>query len=144
MEGTVATPEQADFALVRLDVPKHSDRRDPMTVMFESDSLEYTDRQKKHWNRLMEAVPTIIVINLNRLAVISGLKERAVGILGKFNTKPKILLDAVFGEYFSTGILPYSLPRSMEFLKNYPRDVPLRPGECTYYRGFGLTYEGKQ
>lgn len=115
-----------------------------MTVMFESDSLEYTDRQKKHWNRLMEAVPTIIVINLNRLAVISGLKERAVGILGKFNTKPKILLDAVFGEYFSTGILPYSLPRSMEFLKNYPRDVPLRPEECTYYRGFGLTYEGKQ
>ena len=140
----VAAPEQADFALVRLDVPKHPDKRDPMAVMFESGSLEYTNRQKKHWNRLMETVPTIFVINLNRPAVISDLKERAAGILGEFNTKPEILLDAVFGVCSPGGILPYSLPKSMEILKNHAADTPLRPDECTYYRGFGLTYGGEQ
>lgn len=141
---TVAAPEQADVALIRLDVPKHPDRRDPMAAMFESGSLEYTNRQKKHWNQLMETVPTVFVINLNRPAVIPDLKERAAGILGEFNTKPEILLDAVFGECFPGGILPYSLPKSMAILENHPADVPLCPEECTYYRGFGLTYGGEQ
>ena len=84
----------------------------------------------------MEAVPTIFVMNLNRLAVISGLKERAAGVLGEFNTKPEILLDAVFGEYSSTGILPYSLPRSMKILKNQPDRCAAAPGGMHIIQGF--------
>lgn len=141
---TVSQPEQADFALIRLDVPKRPDHRDLMAAMFESGSLEYTEKQRMHWKKLMEIVPTVFVINLNRPAVIPDLKERAAGILAEFNTKPEILLDAVFGKFSPGGVLPYSLPKSMEVLEKHPSDMQLRPEECTYYRGFGLTYGGKQ
>lgn len=140
---TVKTPEEADYALIRLDVPHQPDRRDPMAAMFESGSLEYTKSQKKHLEKLMNTVPTIVAINLNRPAVILDLKDKAAGILAEFNTKPEILLDAIFGRFSPSGVLPYSLPKSIEILKDHKSDTPLSIEECTYFRGFGLTYDEK-
>ena len=55
----------------------------------------------------------------------------------RFGVRPKMKLALV--EHFGT-------PRDVYFATeaDYRVRVPLRPEECTYYRGFGLTYEGKQ
>ena len=146
--GNYAVPvsdvQSADFALLRLDVPKRPDHRDPMAGMFESGSLEYTEKQKKHLLEIMQSIPTVCVINLTRPAVITEIKEYSAGILAEFNAKPEILLDAVFGEFSPSGVLPYSLPKNMEILKEHFSDTPLRRDECTYERGYGLRYGGEK
>ena len=136
----VSSPEEAEIALIRIDVPKHSDHRDPMAAMFESGSLEYSPKQRKRWEEIMKKARTVFVINLNRPAVLGGIKEKAAGILCEFNAKPEIILEALFGELSPTGVLPYSLPKSMGIFPSHPSDTPLREEESSYPRGYGLRY----
>ena len=136
----VANIEEADFALLRLDVPKHKDRRDMMASMFESGSLDYDDKQKEHWASIMKKKPTIVVVNLNRPAILKDFKENSSGILGEFNCKVDILLAALFGEFSPNGSLPYALPKDMDVFLTHPSDVPLNEEESLYPRGYGLTY----
>lgn len=132
--------KQAEIAIIRLNVPKYPDHRDPMAMMFESGALVYPKKIKEHCLQIMKEVPTVLVINLNRQAILGELGERAVGVLAEFNVKPEILLQALFGQFSPSGQLPFSLPQNMQTLENHPSDTPLTEKESSFYRGFGETY----
>ncbi len=68
--------------------------------------------------------------------MISGLKERAAGILGEFNTKPEILLDAVFGEYSSTGDIALFPAKEYGNFEKSPDRCAAAPGGMHILQGF--------
>ena len=134
-------PKKADLALVHLDFPFRSDKRELLAMMFKGLDLDYTDKQKKRLSAIMKACPTIVCINMVRPAVIPEIAENAAGIVCEFGCRETILLEAIFGEFSPNGKLPFDLPRSMDAVRNQKCDVPFDSVDPLFRHGFGLEYE---
>lgn len=137
----VKRPQDADFALVRLDVPYRRDTRELLAVMFKGLDLDYPPKTKKHLEKLMKTCPTIVCIKMTRPAVIPELAEQAAGILCEFGIKESIMLEAVFGGFSPSGKLPFELPRSMRAVREQKSDVPCDSKDPLFPYGFGLSYQ---
>jgi beta-glucosidase len=137
----VRNAREADFALIRLDAPYRRDTRTLFSLMFKGGDLTYTEKQIKKLMRVMKICPTIVSVKLLRPAVIPEIAENAVALIGEFETKDKILLEAVFGKFSPSGKLPFELPRSMEAVREQKSDAPYDSADPLYTFGFGLTYE---
>ena len=136
----VNSPQKADIALMHLDFPYRTDKRELLAMMFKGLDLDYTLKQKKHHAKIMNACPTIVCINMVRPAVIPEIAEQAAGILCEFGAKETIILEAIFGEFSPGGKLPFELPRSMEAVRKQKCDVPFDSENPLYEFGFGLQY----
>ena len=136
----VSNPQKADFALVRLGFPYRSDKRELLAMMFKGLDLDYTDKQKRQLQKIMNACPTIVCINMVRPAVIPEIAEQASGIICEFGSKETIILEALFGEFSPSGKLPFDLPRSMDAVRKQKCDVPFDTENPLYRYGFGLQY----
>jgi beta-glucosidase len=86
-------------------------------------------------------VPTIVVIYLDRAAVIPEISREAKGLLADFGASDAAVLDVVFGRAKPEGKLPLELPSSMEAVRNQKEDVPYDSENPLYPYGFGLSYE---
>jgi len=64
-------------------------------------------------NRASAAVPTIVAVDLDRPAVLSGLREKASAMLGLFGASDAALLRTITGASTPKGRLPVELPSSM-------------------------------
>jgi len=137
----VNIPKKADIALLHLNFPYRTDKRELLAMMFKGLDLDYTQKQKKQHAKIMKACPTIVCINMSRPAVIPEIAEQAAGILCEFGAKETIILEAIFGEFSPSGKLPFELPRSMDAVRNQRCDVPFDSENPLYNYGFGLTYE---
>jgi len=133
---------QADFALIRLQAPYRKDTREFFSRLFKGGDLTYTEKQKKHLNRIMAKCPAIVSVKLLRPAVIPEIAEKAAAIFGEFEVKDHILLDAIFGRFSPTGKLPFELPCSMQAVEKQKSDVPHDSENPLYHFGFGLQYGG--
>ncbi|MET9085853.1 glycoside hydrolase family 3 N-terminal domain-containing protein [Streptomyces sp. NPDC004237] len=134
----VGTPEEADFALLRLRTP-YEPRTNKFESMFHSGSLAFTPELLKPLLELMDKVPTIVCINLERPAVIPEIAENAAGLVADFGASEDALLDVVFGEAEPAGRLPFELPRSMGAVRAARTDVPNDTENPVFPYGHGLT-----
>jgi len=139
----VRKPKDADIALVHLDFPYRTDKRELLSMMFKGLDLDYTEKQKRHLAKIMKTCPTIVCINMVRPAVIPEIAEHAAGILCEFGARETIILEAIFGEFSPSGKLPFDLPGSMDAVRKQKCDVPFDSENPLYRFGFGLTYEEK-
>jgi len=139
----VSNPKDADFALVHLNFPYRTDKRELLSMMFKGLDLDYTDKQQKRLAKIMNVCPTIVCINMVRPAVIPEIAESAAGILCEFGAKEAIILEAIFGEFSPSGKLPFELPSSMDAVRKQRCDVPFDSENPLYQFGFGLSYELK-
>ncbi|MEJ5200549.1 MAG: glycoside hydrolase family 3 C-terminal domain-containing protein, partial [Anaerolineae bacterium] len=85
-------------------------------------------------------VPTIVVIHLDRPAVIPEIAAACAGLVGEFGAHDAAVLDVLFGRVAPAGKLPFELPSSMEAVRRQKPDVPYDSGDPLYPFGFGLTY----
>jgi beta-glucosidase len=138
--NTVRRIKQADFALIRLQSPYRKDTREFFSRLFKGGDLTYTEKQKKHLDKIMKEKPAIVSVKLLRPAVIPEIAEKAAGIIGEFEVKDHILLDAIFGGFSPTGKLPFDLPGSMQAVEKQKSDVPYDCEDPLYRFGFGLRY----
>lgn len=136
----VSCVEDADAALIWLDVPKYIDKRDPMTAMFSCGSLAYPSKTVKHVVSIMQKKPTILVIHMLRPVVIPEFQKYAAAIIADFSVKPEIILEAVFGDFAPTGKLPFDLPLTLQDAANQKSDVPFDCKHKAFAYGDGLTY----
>ncbi|NIN37078.1 MAG: glycoside hydrolase family 3 protein, partial [Gammaproteobacteria bacterium] len=63
---------------------------------------------------ILQTVPTIVVINLDRPAVIPEISHEAQALLADFGASDTAVLDVIFGRAKPEGKLPFELPSSME------------------------------
>ena len=134
---TVARPEDADVALVRLQAP--FDPRDDLFLeaAFRQGSLEFRPGLVARLARVAATCPMVLDVHLDRAAVLTPLLGLAAALTVTFGVDDAAWLDAVTGRVPPEGRLPFELPRSMAAVRGSLPDVP-GTDDPLFTPGFGL------
>lgn len=137
----VATPGEADYAILRLQTPwVPVDTKNPFALGFHHGDLDFKGEALAEILALLRGVPTIVVIYLDRPAVIPEINEAASALLADYGASDAAVLDVIYGIARPEGKLPFELPSSMAAVRNQKADVP-HDSEAPLYRyGFGLSF----
>jgi beta-glucosidase len=137
----VATPEEADIAILRLETPwVPMETKNPFARGFHHGDLDFKGEAKAEILSLLNAVPTIVVLYLDRPAVIPEISSMAKALLAEYGASDTAVLDVLFGKASPEGKLPFELPSSMDAVRNQNADVPYDSEYPLYRFGFGLSY----
>jgi beta-glucosidase len=135
----VADASEADLAVLRLNTPY-----DPRPGLFESffhaGRLDFGQDRLKQILALLDTVPTVVTVHLERPAVIPEIAERCAALFAAYGAGDRALLDVLFGRAAPQGTLPFQLPRSMAEVAAGRPDVPQESPDPLYPFGHGLRY----
>jgi beta-glucosidase len=135
--NVVADPAEADVAVLRLRTP-FEPRTGAFESFFHAGSLAFPEDQLKEILRLLDTVPTLVCVNLERPAVLPEIAERAAALVADFGASDAALLDVAFGRARAEGRLPFELPRSMAAVAAARPDVPDDTEDPVFPYGHGL------
>ncbi|MFI8193220.1 glycoside hydrolase family 3 protein [Streptomyces sp. NPDC085946] len=133
----VADPAEADVAVLRLRTP-YERRPGAFESFFHSGSLAFPQDELGEILRLLDTVPTLVCVNLERPAVLPEIAERAAALVADYGASDAALLDVAFGRARAEGRLPFELPRSMAAVAVSRPDVPDDTGDPVFPYGHGL------
>jgi len=137
----VDAPEEADFAILRLETPwVPIDTKNTFAAGFHHGDLDFKAEAKAEILALLESTPTIVVIYLDRPAVIPEINAAAQALLADFGASDQAVFNVIFGAARPEGKLPFELPSSMEAVCSQRTDVPHDSKDPLYPFGFGLKY----
>lgn len=140
--NVVATPEAADFAIIRLNTPwQPADSNVPMALGFHHGDLDFKGEEKARILNLLQTVPTVVDIYLDRPAVIPEIAAAAKALIADYGASDKSVCEVLFGNATPKGKLPFELPSSMEAVANQKTDVPYDSENPLFEFGFGLQLE---
>lgn len=136
----VATPEEADVAILRLKTP-FEPRSGGFEALFHAGSLEFTPEEIARIQAISQTTPVVIDIYLERPAVLTPFAESAgfPAIVANYGALEPVIADTLFGAGSPRGKLPFDLPRSMEAVINSRVDVPFDTENPVYTFGHGLS-----
>ncbi len=138
----VDTPGEADFAIVRLDTPWYPvETENPIARTFHHGDLDFKGEEKAAVLSLAAAVPTIVVLYLDRPAVIPDISASAAAVIIEYGASDQAVVEVLFGEGRPEGKLPFEMPSSMQAVRYQQPDVPSDSRDPLFPLGFGLRYE---
>lgn len=91
---------------------------------FHAVSLSFPHDVVDRFTRLSHHAPTIVVIYLERPAVLTEIEPHAVALVGEYAASDRVVLDAIQGKSGFSGTHPFDLPRSMEAIGKSREDIP--------------------
>ncbi|MFE5633813.1 glycoside hydrolase family 3 protein [Streptomyces sp. NPDC056543] len=133
----VAAPAEADLAVLRLRTP-YEERPNRFEAFFHSGSLAFEEAELARILSLLDTVPTVVCVNLERPAVLPEIAERAAALIADYGAGDDALLDVAFGRATAEGRLPFELPRSMAAVEAARPDVPNDTADPVFAHGHGL------
>jgi beta-glucosidase len=137
----VENPEEADFAILHEETPwVPVDTENPFARGFHHGDLDFKGDKKEEILAVAKAVPTILVMHMDRPAVIPEINEAVAGLFAEFGASDASILDVIFGKAKPEGKLPFELPSSMEAVYKQRTDMPHDSENPLYSFGFGLRY----
>lgn len=119
----VATPEEADLAVLRLEAP-YEERGSMFENFFHAGSLAFSAETIAHVREVAAAVPTVVDVFLDRPAILTPFAEAGVALTANWGASPAALLDVLSGAARAEGALPFDVPRSMAAVEASRPDVP--------------------
>ncbi|MFE7272576.1 glycoside hydrolase family 3 protein [Streptomyces sp. NPDC057623] len=135
-------PGDADVAVLRLDTPY-----EPLPGAdsayergFHRGRLDFPAERLREILQLLDAVPTVVVLHLERPAVIPEIAERCAALLGAFGAGDDAVADVLLGRVAPEGRLPFQLPRTMDEVTHGRPDVPHESTDPVFDFGHGLTF----
>ena len=137
----VDQPSDADVAIVFRNAPYEPRTATFIESLFHAGSLEFPVDERERVLEIARAVPTILVVHLDRPAILTELAEASGAVVGTFGASPEAILDLVFGRFAPSGKLPFELPSSMDAVVRQLPDVPCDSEDPLFPLGHGLTYE---
>jgi beta-glucosidase len=138
----VETSDEADFAILRLETPwVPIDGQNEFARGFHHGDLDFKGEAKAEILTLLESTPTIVVIYLDRPAVIPEISAASKALLADYGASDESVLNVIFGKAHPEGKLPFELPASMEAVRNQKADLPYDSNNPLYPFGFGLAYQ---
>jgi beta-glucosidase len=135
----VADIAKADIAILRLATP-YEKRKGMMESFFHAGELDFKEPEKSRILNILNQVPTIVDIYLERPAVIPEIAEKSAALLGNFGARDEVILDIIFGKFEPQGKLPFELPSSMEAVRKQKEDLPHDSENPLFPLGHGLCY----
>ncbi|KAK8081583.1 beta-glucosidase D [Apiospora saccharicola] len=136
----VPTPQEADYALLRLSAP-FEPRPGGFESRYHAGSLAYSATEQERQAAIYAACPTIVDMAMDRPAAVPEVAERAAALLANFGSGPDAFLDIVLGLAAPEGKLPFDMPRSMEAVEASKEDVPFDTVDPVFRFGHGLRYK---
>ena len=131
----------ADLAILRISTPfQPKPEMGFFANRFHEGDLDFKDEAKAHILDLLQRIPTIVVIDLDRPAVIPEIAQACAGLLATFGASDAAVLDVIFGRHKPTAKLPFELPSSMEAVRKQKEDLPYDSENPLFPFGYGLTY----
>lgn len=141
----VDSPEEADFAILRLKTPWYPvETQNFFAKSFHHGDLDFKGEEKVKILKVLNSVPTIVDIMLDRPAVIPDIAEQSQALIANYGASDESVCEVLFGNISPQGNLPFELPSSMESVRNQKTDVPYDSENPLFEFGFGLRYEVKQ
>jgi beta-glucosidase len=138
----VERTEAADLALVRIQAPYERRNGNFIESLFHAGDLAFDADEIAWLLELMQQVPTVVDIYLDRAAVIPEIAAGAAALVADFGATEEALLDVVFGRISPTGTLPFELPSSRQAVRDQLPDVPYDSIDPLFPFGHGLSYKG--
>ena len=141
--GEVTTNlDEADVAILRLDTPFQTrDTGNFLERMFHAGDLDFKAEAKARILAILAQRPTIVVMHLDRPAVIPEIAAACAALLGEFGADDQAVLDLLFGHIKPTGKLPFELPSTMAAVQQQKPDVPYDSANPLFPFGHGLGYD---
>ncbi len=135
----VSDVSKADVAILRLNTP-YEKRKGLMESFFHAGELDFKEPEKTRILKILNQVPTVVDIYLERPAVIPEIAEKSAALLGNFGANENALLDIIFGKFAPQGKLPFEMPSSMDAVRKQKEDVPFDSENPLFKFGHGLSY----
>jgi beta-glucosidase len=134
----VATPLEADFAIVRIEAP--FEPRDDLFLedYFHQGSLELRPGLVHRLRAIAKAVPLVVDVAMDRPAVLTALVDTLAGLTATFGVSDEALLAALTGAVAPEGRLPVELPRSMQAVRESAPDAPASTSDPLFALGWGI------
>lgn len=132
-------PGKADIAILRLNTP-YEKRKGMLEGFFHAGGLDFKEPEKRRVLKILNQVPTVVDIYLERPAVIPEIAEKSVALLANFGASDDAVLNVIFGKFAPQGKLPFELPSSMEAVRKQREDVPHDSENPLFPFGHGLSY----
>ena len=124
----VDEPADADLAVLRLNAP-YEPRPGGFESFFHAGSLEFPAAERDRIVAICEQVPTIIVLFLDRPAIVPEIAGAAAALLVEFGARDDAVVDVLLGEAQARGRLPFDLPSSTKAVTESRSDVPYDTAE---------------
>ena len=143
--GFTVVPDlsRADIAIVRTNAPFQTLHPNYAfgAMQHEGDlGFRNGNAEFEEIKRITAAVPTIVTVYLDRPAILTELKDRAIALVGNFGVSDAALLDVLTGVARPEGRLPFELPSSMEEVEAQRSDLPHDTAHPLYRIGYGRSY----
>ncbi len=130
---------QADIAILRLNAP-YEKRKGLAEGWFHAGDLDFKEPEKGRLLNILNRVPTVVDIYLERPAIIPEISEKCAALLANFGASDEAVLDVIFGAFEPQGKLPFELPSSMEAVCKQKEDLPHDSENPLFPFGHGLCY----
>ncbi|GAB2946904.1 glycoside hydrolase family 3 C-terminal domain-containing protein [Streptomyces heilongjiangensis] len=130
----VADPAHADVAVLRLRAP-HGEQPGQTEPFLPPARGE---KRLREILALLDGVPTVVCVNLERPAVLPEIAARAAALVADHGASDTALLDVAFGRARAEGRLPFELRYPTVPVEASPPDVPNGAGTTLFPCGHGL------
>jgi beta-glucosidase len=139
-DGVLPLADDADVAIVRRNAPFEQRTNGFLETVFHAGDLDFKEPELSELLELARSKPTVLVLHLERPAVIPELAEACAAIVGVFGSSDEAVEDVLHGRTKPEGKLPFELPSSMDAVRVQKPDVPHDSEAPLYPFGHGLTY----
>ncbi len=137
--AVVSSASDADVALIRVAAPYQTLHPTFFFGSFQHEGdldFKESDSTLTLIRATAAKVPTIVVVYLDRPAILTALVPLATTLIGEFGVSDGALFDALTGKVKPIGRLPFELPRSMDAVRAQQGDVPHDSPRPLYPIGF--------
>jgi beta-glucosidase len=136
----VKNPEDADIIVTRIRTPYDERSEYFIERFFHQGRLYFTEEEQNKVLNLISKKPSVVIINLERPAILSEIDKSTKALLADFGTSDEVLTEVLFGKIIPEGKLPFELPSSNEAVQKQMEDVPYDSKDPLYPFGHGLGY----
>jgi len=136
----VKNPEDADIFVTRIRTPYDERSEYFIERFFHQGRLYFTEEEQNKVLNLISKKPSVVIINLERPAILSEIDKSTKALLADFGTSDEVLTEVLFGKIIPSGKLPFELPSTWEAVQNQKEDVPYDSKDPLYPFGHGLSY----
>lgn len=111
-----------------------------LSNLFPNTDLRFNNQVIKRASEYSQVKPLILVVDLNRPAILSELNDLSDALIGTFGVNDEVIHEIINGKTNPSGKLPFELPSSMSEVDKQLEDVPDDTANPLYKYGYGLSF----